>query len=280
VYEALDDSSPQRRAETFKVYHHVFSPAGTECLTKGPGGLYPHHRGLFYGFRSITYDKNQHVDIWHCLKETHQLHKTIEQTDMGPVLGRQQVEIAWNGNGKKTFATEHRELTGYCVAGGTLIDFASRLVPTRGTVRLDGDPQHAGFHFRAAQEVADVTKGQTYYLRRDGRGKPGETRNWNPGHPNSEESKKSVNLAWNAMSFVIGGKRYTAIYLDHSQNPKPARYSERDYGRFGSYFVAEATMEKPLDVRYRIWIQEGEMTAERTESFLVDFVEPARATLQ
>jgi len=62
------------------------------------------------------------------------------------------------------------------VTGGTLIEFASRVTTTGGDVKLDGDPQHSGFHFRATNEVADKTKGETYYLRPDGRDKPGGRR--------------------------------------------------------------------------------------------------------
>jgi hypothetical protein len=74
------------------------------------------------------------------------------------------------------------------------------------------------------------------------------------------------------MSFVIGGKRYTVLYMDHPTNPKPARYSERDYGRFGSYFVADVTKVKPLDVQYRVWVQDGEMTVDQCEKLSAEFI--------
>ena len=64
------------------------------------------------------------------------------------------------------------------------------------------------------------------------------------------------------MSFVLGDQRYTVAYLDRPQNPKEARFSERDYGRFGSYFVADATEKKPVEVDYRLWLQDGPMTVE------------------
>src|SRR5205807_770941 len=82
---------------------------------------------------------------------------------------------------------------------------------------------------------------ETIYIRPDGDGKPGETRNW-------PAQKDHVNLPWNAMSFVLGDQRYTTAYLDKPTNPKEARCSEREYGRFGSYFVYEVTKEKPLAV--------------------------------
>ena len=57
MYESLDTSSPERIGETYKVYHHVYeeAPTGERFVTKGPGGLFPHHRGLFYGFNKISY---------------------------------------------------------------------------------------------------------------------------------------------------------------------------------------------------------------------------------
>src|SRR5262245_2981597 len=50
MYSPLDESSKEARAATMKVFHHVYDPTGQRLVTKGPGGLFPHHRGLFYGF--------------------------------------------------------------------------------------------------------------------------------------------------------------------------------------------------------------------------------------
>lgn len=272
MYEPLDDSSPDRRTATFKVFHHVYSPDGKTLLTDWDAKqLFPHHRGIFYGFSRVTYDGKQ-ADIWHCKNGTHQLHIRFAVPEAGPDQARQKMEIAWNGNDGKAFAIEDRELTIYNKPGGTMIDFVSTLVPTLGKVKLDGDPQHAGFHFRAAKEVAASTKGETYYLRPDGKGEPGKFRNWDPKQPDSAESKLSINVPWKALSMVVAGKRYTVLYMDHPANPKPARHSERDYGRFGSYFVTEATPEKPLTVRYRLWIQDGEMTVEQAAAKAAEFV--------
>jgi hypothetical protein len=47
---AYDTSTPQRREETYKPYLHVFDAEGRQPITKGPGGLYPHHRGIFIGW--------------------------------------------------------------------------------------------------------------------------------------------------------------------------------------------------------------------------------------
>ena len=103
-------------------------------------------------------------------------------------------------------------------------------------MRFDGDPQHAGFQFRAHNDVDALTAGETIYVRPDGVGSPAR-----PATGIPKTRRGPVNLPWNAMSFVLGGKRYTAAYLDHPMNPKEARFSERDYGRFGSYFAYTLT---------------------------------------
>jgi hypothetical protein len=266
------DPDPKKREATFKVYHHVYDPRGERLVTKGPGGLYTHHRGLFYGFRKVTYGDGIEVDIWHCTKDTHQEHGRFLDSEAGPVLGRHLVAVSWRGRDGKEFAREQREVTAYHVPGGTLIDWVSRLETAGGKVRLDGDPQHAGFHFRADNEVADRTSKETIFVRPDGADKPGATRNW-------PQDKGHVNLPWDAMSFVLGSQRYTVAYLDRPDNPKEARFSERNYGRFGSYFVREVTPDHPLTVRYRVWLQDGEMKPAEVAALDADFVRPPKATL-
>lgn len=277
--KTFDDSTPEKRNETFKVFHHLYDPAGARLVTNGPGGKFPHHRGIFYGFMKCTLPDGKIVDTWHCRTDAKKgidaylTHEKYLLREAGPVLGRHRVEIGWHGTGKEVFAREERELTVYHTPGGTLVEFASRLRSTGGTIKVDGDPQHAGFHFRADNEVSEKTAKETYYLRPDGKDAKGKTRNW-PGDQNH------VNLPWNAMSFVLGDTRYTAAYLDRPNNPKEARFSERDYGRFGSYFVAECDEKKPLDVNYRLWLQNGEMAGEGVASLSAAFVEPVQTTVK
>jgi hypothetical protein len=271
MHEKLDESTPVRRAETYKPYHHVFDPASDKLVTKGPGGLYPHHRGLYYGFSKCAYGKGKRADTWHCKGKVHQAHKQFVASEAGPVLGRHGIDIGWHGADGKEFAIEQRELTVYHLPGGNLIEFASKLRGIDLPLKVDGDPQHAGFQFRASQEVPDKTKKQTYYVRPDGIGKQGATRNW-PGQ------KTQKNLPWAAISFVLGDQRYTAARLAHPANPKPTMHSERDYGRFGSYFVSEIKdKDDSIDINYRIWIQRGEMTVDGVAAASNDFAEPVKA---
>lgn len=267
--------NPADHFYTFKPFHHVFDPAeGKTLLTNGAAktpkdGLYPHHRGLFYGWNKISYD-GKTADIWHGTGNVFSQHDKVLSEQVGPVLGRQLSAISWHGKDGQTFATEEREMTAYAVPGGTLIDFASVLRTDRPSVILDGDPQHAGFHFRANMEVSKNGKENTYYLRPDGKGKPGDTRNWDP----KKADPKTVNLPWDAVSFVTGGKRYTVLRINHPDNPKEARGSERDYGRFGDYFRYELKPDHPLRVKYRVWVQDGEMTVEQCNAMAAAFVGP------
>jgi hypothetical protein len=261
---------------TFKPFHNVYDPAkGETMLTNSSAktakdGLFPHHRGLFFGFNKVTYGEKQDADIWHGTNNVFSQHdKTLSQ-EAGEVFARERDAISWHGKDGNTFATEERDVTTYAVPGGTLIDWATTLSTKLDKVRLDGDPQHAGFHFRANQEVAKNGKENTYYLRPDGKGKVGETRNWEP----KGKDQKTVNLPWNAVSFVTGNKRYTVLRINHPDNPKETRGSERDYGRFGDYFEYDLTPDKPLKLKYRVWVQEGEMTAEQCAALAEAFVSP------
>jgi hypothetical protein len=275
MYAALDESTPDARHATMKPYHHVYDPQGKLLLTKGPGGLFPHHRGLFFGFNKISYGEEgkQNADTWHCNKGEFTCHQSFASQEAGRVLGRHVANINWFGPKADHFASEQREITAYHLPGGTLIEFADRLSSEVGPVKLDGDPQHAGFQFRASQEVPDKTKAQTYYVRPDGKAQPGKFRNW-------PSDKGHVNLPWHALSFVIGDQRYTVATIDRPQNPKEARFSERDYGRFGSYFEYDLDTDKPLELNYRVWVQEGEMSVADVQRLADDFVDPVEVTVE
>jgi hypothetical protein len=263
---------------TFKPFHHVYDPVKGETLLSSGAyktnkeGLFPHHRGLFFGFNRISYGDKQTADIWHGNNGEFSQQEKLLSTEAGEVFGRHRARIAWHGKDGKPFASEEREVTAYAVPGvtGTLIDWSTVLSTKLDAVRLDGDPQHAGFHFRANMEVSKNGKENTYYLRPDGKGKPGETRNWDAKNPNP----KTINLPWNAMSFVVGGQRYTVLRINHPDNPGETRGSERDYGRFGDYFEYNLTPNKPLKLKYRVWVQAGELTVEQCQAIAAAFVKP------
>lgn len=273
VYEPIDDSSAERREETYKPFCHIYRPSSKDSfLTKGPGGKFTHHRGIFYGFSKCSYtdesgELHENIDTWHCRK-AHQIHRKFLKQEAGEDSASFTAAIDWIDNEGKVFAKEERTMTFSLDENDIVVDFESTLAPTVPSVRLDGDPQHAGFQFRANNDVNENTKNATYYLRPAGKGEPGQTINWS----SKLDNDRTKNQDWKAMCFTLDEKQYTVVYLDHPENPKPSRYSERDYGRFGSYFVADVPKDDPLTVNYRLVIHSGEMEVEEAAALHEAFV--------
>lgn len=247
VYERM---IPEDRERTYKPFHHLFDFQGKDFVTKGPGGRFTHHRGIYYGFSKCSAldanGKSVSVDTWHC-KRGYQTHEKIIHQSTSQNQASIESKIAWRVDDGTIFINEKRKLTfGISDEESLQIDFLSTLSTTQPRVTLDGDPQHAGFQFRASNEVAEKNAKQTFYVRpNDGQDAPGKTKNW-------PQNKDMTNLHWKGQSVVVGGQRYFTLYLDHPSNPKPSYYSERDYGRFGSYFKSELSPNSPLTVRYRL----------------------------
>lgn len=263
-----DGTTKDTHELTFKPFHHIYDPVKQETLLTNGAGLaankellFPHHRGLFYAFNKVSYGKEK-CDVWHGRNgEYVEFDRTISQEAKGNIA-KHSSALSWHGTKGDVFAQEERMITVTDKAEGIMIDFDSTLTTKLDKVMLDGDPQHAGFHFRANMEVAKNGKTNTYYLRPDGKGEIGKTRNWDA----KAKDPKTINLPWNACSFVVADKRYTVLRVVHPDNPKETRGSERDYGRFGDYFEWSLTPTSPLTVRYRIWVQAGEMTVEQCQA--------------
>jgi hypothetical protein len=266
---AYDTSSEEKRLVSYKPFHHVFDPVTGIRLTKGEGGQFTHHRGIFFGYNEIGHGEGRKTssDCWHCVKGARQEHRLMLDQVAGAVAGVQRMAIDWMGSDDSKVVGEVRELEVVPVPGGTIIDFASRLTADA-PVRLDGDPQHSGVHFRASNEVHESTKDQTYYLRPGVKAEPGAFRNW-------PDDKTYVNAPWHAVSFVVGGQRYTVLRVNRPANPGEARMSERDYARFGSYFEYDLEPSRPLQVGYRFWVQPGELSLDEAARIAADYQKPA-----
>ena len=185
---------------------------GKDFLTKGPGGKFTHHRGIYYGFSKCSAvnaaGKKVRIDTWHC-KGGYQTHEKVIESKADDKGASHTVEIAWRVDDGSIFASEKRTLSfSHCEDGSLQVDFSSDLSTKQESVTLDGDPQHAGFQFRASNEVAAKTAKQTYYVRpKDGKDGMGKTKNW-PGN------KDMTNLSWKAQSVVVSDRRYFTVYLD------------------------------------------------------------------
>ncbi len=236
--------------DTKKPFHHVFDPEGTVKITKGPGGLYSHHRGIFFGFDHV-YTNDKRIDIWHANHGERSEHAGILAEFSGPVMGGHTLQILWKDMQGEAFIEEKRTVRVFQQPSGeSLIDVQSELHDLHGPVRLEGDLHHGGLQFRASQEVADDPS-QTRFIR------PAP---WNHLAPDEEVRGNDVlNMPWNAMHFSLTNNTYTVAYLSHPGNAEKTEMSERLYGRFGEFFPAMVTPDNPLDVHYRFWIKTGEV---------------------
>ena len=111
---AHDFSTLARRDETYKVFHHVFAPGTKTLATKGAGGDYPHHRGIFLGFRLTKYG-GTYTDFWHCKPETQkdggcQKHVRFVETAGDAQRATMTSEIHWINAGGKPVVAESRTL--------------------------------------------------------------------------------------------------------------------------------------------------------------------------
>ena len=239
---ASDTSTEQRAFETFKVFHHVFDETGRNFITNGPGGRFPHHRGIYYGFNHLHYDGDQRDDWWHMRDGVRQEHYQFEKTIAGPVLARSTAVIHWNDAAGEPVVIERRTLTAFAQPLPTiaLLDFESELTPARSDIRLAGDPEHAGVQYRACNYVFEETKDRTIYVFDD---------------PDAN-AHRDRDMPWAAMRYFMRLDRpYTVQQMDHPTNPRETRFSAyRDYGRFGAFFVTDVAENESLTVRYRFWI--------------------------
>jgi len=252
---AFDRSTPKRTEETFKVYHHVFGPGTSDLITNGPSGLYPHHRGLFVGWRQTRFKAGE-IDSWHCTKGAHQRHVRFFARNADAHSGSMKAEIVWNDGKDHAVIAEIRTVTVTNIGapGGPpawQIDWSSELESRRGDIELSGDRQHAGFQFRAAPSVAE-TKSATFIRPK---GFPQQPQAFEVD--DKKDPDKFINLGWLAMSYKVNDKPYTVTYLEDPDLPKPSRFSERPYGRFGAYFKTTLTPEHPIWMRYRLIVTAG-----------------------
>ena len=253
---AYDTSSKQRILETYKTFLHVFDARGQNLLTNGPDGLhpyltnkilYPHHRGIFIGWNRLEFGGKRY-DFWHMGEQGRvQKHQKFLELTAGPVLAKSNSLVHWNDKNGRTIIAEQRETTVFRQHDPTvlLLEFRTELKAVSGDVFLDGDPEHAGFHYRPHDDVAKGAKDvkATYLFHKEG---------INP--------KKDKDIPWVGMSYGLNGRRYSVEHMNHPDNPKPVIYSAyRDYGRFGAFFKKEIKAGESLTLRYRIWVVEGEM---------------------
>ena len=239
---AFDKSSPQRLGETYKPYLHVFDAEGKAPITKGPGGQFTHHRGIFVGWNQLA-TGGKSYDTWH-MPNSKQVHQKFLKQDASADQATVTSLVFWNDNDGKPLVEEERTMVFRRLPSGIVaIDLTTRLKPARGDTRLDGDPEHAGVQFRPANEV--VAAETTYVFPKEG-----------------AQPTKDLDYPWVGETYTLAGKRYSVVDLNHPGNPKATKFSAyRDYGRFGAFFIKDVKADETLELKYRFLVFEGEMPA-------------------
>jgi len=250
---AFDTSTPELQHATYKVFHHVFGPTSGKVITKGPGGQYTHHRGLYVGWNK-TQTKDGSFDFWHCKSGAHLRHVKLIRNSGGQ-NGSMTAEIHWNDPDGKPVIVETRTVSvSVTDVGGSrawVIDWSTSLESKRGDINLRGDRQHAGFQFRASQAVAEAKSAR--YVRPTGF--PEQTEAFQVG--DKGDPPAHINLNWFSMNYPIEDSHYNIEYFEAPGQPQPSLYSERPYGRFGAFYKADLKEGIPLKMTYRVIVSEG-----------------------
>ncbi|HTL29704.1 MAG TPA: DUF6807 family protein [Tepidisphaeraceae bacterium] len=260
---------PSDRANTFKPFTHVFAFNGDGYITKGPGGLYTHHRGIFFGF------KTQYGDFWHC-PDVHQEHEKYLTSDefAGPIAAREIATTLWKDKEGKPVARDTRDVKTWHIAPNQLVlDYDITVESLNGSIDLGGDPHHAGFHFRADNEVAGADQKA---------GKTGTAKYLRPPGATSRPNDFWDNEPWVACLFTVKNQPYIVMHMDHPTNPRPIVYSTRSYGRFGSFFTGKVEEGKPLHLKYRLLITDGSGGFQSVDHYAAlyhDFISPVNVTI-
>jgi len=250
---AFDRSTPERFHETYKPYLHVFDAQGTAPITKGPGGLYTHHRGIFCGWKITVAGKT--YDFWHIgqdlgyarkvFDKPHflMLHRQIAEQKAGTDGATLTAVIHWADPEGKPLVEETRTMAFAKPPAPALlqVDFLTHLKAVAGDVQFGGDPEHAGVQYRPADEV---DRKKTKYVFPEG----------------VADVRKEKDLPWAAVTYVLGPKTYSVLAMNHPDNPKGTLWSAyRDYGRFGAYPKFSVTKGGEQVLRYRFLVLEGDL---------------------
>ncbi len=262
---------PNNVEHTKKPFHHVFAPSGKFALTKGVGGRFSHHRGIFVGYNKVSV-KGESYDIWHAHNGEHSQHHEFLSDTQGPIVGSHTLLIQWKDREGNPFIEETRTLRAFRQPDDQwLIEIETTLESLSGEIELNGDRQHAGVQFRAAQEVAEH-ENTTRYLR--------------PEEWSHLPSDKQINtdehkdLPWNAIQIDVQNEDFTVAYLTDPANPEGARFSERLYGRFGEFIPYTIDENNPLHLRYRWWVHDGHaVSREDIQQRYTDLANPPKVKI-
>ncbi len=234
---------PANTSATCKVYHDVFAPDG-RLLTKGIGGEFEHHRGLFFGFHQVRCGDRK-FDFWHChAGESQRFSGYVAAAELGLDDGWQVVAIDWCDAQGGVIVHERRALRARALdQDTTAIDVVCELAAGGLPVDLGGDPQHSGHQFRALDAFAPKDAPKVHYVR--------------PATAKDLGDDVWTDCAWIGAILPLTDGPVTVLRTEAGGNPTAIRWSTRPYGRFGATFAHRLEPATPLRVGYTYAIALG-----------------------
>jgi hypothetical protein len=256
VVTPYDDASKESREQTYKVYTHLMDFAGKEPITKGAGGQFTHHRGLFIGWR-VTTVGDKKFDTWH-MTDCYQQYAGENTSSADSKHAAFPFLVEWRGNDGTKILDEQRTIEAQPGPGGSRVfDFTSVLTAPEADVTLRGDSHHAGMQVRLANEVNEHQKDTVYIL---------------PEGAKRLENDEVSDAWWAVCNAKIGGKAYWVMHMTPPNNPGGIKhYSIRPYARFGAFFEPDVKKGESLTLTYRIVVSEQEIDAAKAAALYENY---------
>lgn len=237
---------PAAAAATCKVFHPVRAADG-RLLTKGLGGEFPHHRGLFLGWNDTQW-RGRHLDFWHCHGgESQRFAGFVAPATVGLTDDWQVSSLTWCAPDGSEVLRERRALRLADEGAGTLhYALRSHLEALDQPLHLGGDPQHAGQQFRALQQFAEPGATPLRYVR--------------PAGAEPHDNDVWTNCAWTAAILPFADRPVTVLRVEGRANPTPT-WSTRGYGRFGAMWTIDLPAHGAVDLTVDYVVADGERDA-------------------
>ncbi len=231
-----------------KTYLHIYNEQGNQLTMSGmdadgePLGLFPHHRGIFIGWNRIYSDLGVD-DLWH-MRQGGSLELAGYETEVASDGVKLDTTMHWRSRhadeDENLVIVENRRLTIARPDRRTVVDFDTTLTAHR-DLKLDGDLQHAGVHYRAHHSVEDRAKEVSYL--------------WEPtGLEDRGGRLLSDEFKWVQFIYPKGDNWYLVTQLNAPINPTE-ELSWRAYGRFGFFHKDELKAGESRDLSFRFVIQ-------------------------
>jgi len=226
------------RDETYKVYTHLMDFEGEAPITKGPGGRFSHHRGLFIGWSHTLVD-GERVDTWHMRDSSQEFDSWVEAPAPAGKEAGHTLIVNWNNAEGETIIRETRGI--YAAEpepGLRVIDFSSRLESLAGDIPLEGDSHHAGMQIRMADEVGQHEDTTEFIL---------------PEGAEEIDNDEVIGGWWACAGVNVGGERYFVLHMTPPDHPGgEPMYSIRRYARFGAFWEPVLKADEPMELHFRI----------------------------